>query len=133
MKTDWPSMASPNRNTYDALDQLTGKRVRTQFNTSGTPTNRSRYEVFAWADGQEVFRFVDSDGQGAQPARIANRYLNLTAVDQLLQVWRATWTARTMCSPLVRTSRERFARMVPAVGEPPWLFELIRESISFSN
>jgi len=70
---------------YDAFDQLTGKRVSTQFNASGTPLNWSRYEVFAWADGQEVFRFVDSDGQGAaQPARIANRYLSGAAVDQLL-------------------------------------------------
>jgi len=70
---------------YDAFDQLTGKRVSTQFNTAGTPLNWSRYEVFAWADGQEVFRFVDSDGQGtAQPARIANRYLSGAAVDQLL-------------------------------------------------
>ena len=71
---------------YDAFDQLTGKRVATQFNPDGiTVANWSRYEVFAWADGQEVFRFVDSDGQGAaQPARITDRYLYGAAVDQLL-------------------------------------------------
>lgn len=71
---------------YDAFDQLTGKRFATQFNaTTGAVTNWSRYEVFVWADGQEALRFVDSDGQvTAQPARLANRYLWSTAVDQLL-------------------------------------------------
>lgn len=69
---------------YDAFNQLNGKRVATQFDSSGNVTNWSRYEVIVWADGQEVFRFVDSDGQGSQPARIANRYLWGDSVDQLL-------------------------------------------------
>jgi YD repeat-containing protein len=47
---------------YDAFDQLTGKRVSTQFDTTppNNVTNWSRYELFAWANGQEVLHFVDS-------------------------------------------------------------------------
>jgi len=47
---------------YDAFNQLTGERVATQFDGLGNVSNWSRYEVFAWADGQE-------DGQGLQPAQ----------------------------------------------------------------
>ena len=65
---------------YDAFNQRTGKRV--DLDGNGT---WDRHEIFAWADGQEVLRFVDSDGQlVTQPARIANRYLWGPAVDQLL-------------------------------------------------
>ncbi|MFO0941919.1 MAG: RHS repeat-associated core domain-containing protein [Pirellulales bacterium] len=65
---------------YDAFDQRVGKRL--DIGTIGT---WDRYEAFIWADGQEVMRLVDSDGQVAtQPYRIANRYLWGASVDQLL-------------------------------------------------
>ncbi len=65
---------------YDAFDQRVGKRL--DIGTIGT---WDRYEAFIWADGQEVMRLVDSDGQVAtQPYRIANRYLWGATVDQLL-------------------------------------------------
>ena len=37
---------------YDAFDQLTGKRVATQFTLAVAPTYWARFEVFVWADGQ---------------------------------------------------------------------------------
>jgi len=41
--------------------------------------------VFVWADGQEMLRYVDSDGLGtSQPYRLASRYLWSNQVDQLL-------------------------------------------------
>jgi RHS repeat-associated protein len=65
---------------YDAFDQRVGKRL-----DSGTIGDWDRYEVYVWADGQEVLRFVDSDGQVTiQPFRLSNRYLWGNAVDQLL-------------------------------------------------
>ena len=66
--------------TYDAFDQRTAKRVDVDGNGSW-----DRYEVFSWADGQEVMRWVDSDGQATtQKLRLADRYLWNDAVDQLL-------------------------------------------------
>ncbi|MCU0718040.1 MAG: hypothetical protein MUD03_18130, partial [Pirellula sp.] len=57
--------------TYDAFDQRTAKRVDTDGNGTW-----DRYEVYAWADGQEVQRWVDTDGAGTgQKLRLANRYL----------------------------------------------------------
>ncbi|GIW99055.1 MAG: hypothetical protein KatS3mg111_2388 [Pirellulaceae bacterium] len=43
-----------------------------------------REEIFVWADGQEVLRIVDFDAEGADAARLMNRYLWGAAVDQLL-------------------------------------------------
>jgi YD repeat-containing protein len=66
--------------TYDAFDQRTAKRVDVDGNGTW-----DRYEVFSWADGQEVMRWVDSDGQAtAQTLRLTNRYLWSDAVDRLL-------------------------------------------------
>ncbi|XZE43934.1 RHS repeat-associated core domain-containing protein [Pirellulaceae bacterium SH467] len=66
--------------TYDAFDQRTAKRV--DIDGNGT---WDRYEVYTWADGQEVQRWVDSDGAGTgQKLRLANRYLWAESVDQLL-------------------------------------------------
>ncbi len=66
--------------TYDAFDRRTAKRV--DIDGNGT---WDRYEVYSWADGQEVMRWVDSDGQVAtQTLKLANRYLWSDAVDQLL-------------------------------------------------
>lgn len=65
---------------YDLFDQRVGKRL--DIGTIGT---WDRYEEYIWADGQEVLRMVDSDGQGtAQPFRLTDRYLWGPAVDQLL-------------------------------------------------
>lgn len=65
---------------YDLFNQRVGKRL--DIGTIGT---WDRYEEYIWADGQEVLRMVDSDGQGAaQPFRLTNRYLWGPAVDQLL-------------------------------------------------
>ncbi|XZE43948.1 RHS repeat-associated core domain-containing protein [Pirellulaceae bacterium SH467] len=66
--------------TYDAFDQRTAKRVDTDGNGTW-----DRYEVYTWADGQEVQRWVDTDGAGTgQKLRLANRYLWAESVDQLL-------------------------------------------------
>ncbi|XZE35482.1 RHS repeat domain-containing protein [Pirellulaceae bacterium SH501] len=66
--------------TYDAFDQRTAKRVDTDGNGTW-----DRYEVYTWADGQEVQRWVDTDGAGTgQELRLANRYLWAESVDQLL-------------------------------------------------
>ncbi|GIW97140.1 MAG: hypothetical protein KatS3mg111_0473 [Pirellulaceae bacterium] len=55
---------------YDAFDQRTGKRV----DADGDGT-WDREEIFVWADGQEVLRIVDFDAEGADAARLMNRYL----------------------------------------------------------
>jgi RHS repeat-associated protein len=66
--------------TYDAFDQRTAKRVDSDGNGTW-----DRYEVYTWADGQEVQRWVDTDGAGTgQKLRLANRYLWAESVDQLL-------------------------------------------------
>ena len=66
--------------TYDVFDNRTAKRVDVDGNGSW-----DRYEVFSWADGQEVMRWVDSDGQAAtEMLRLADRYLWSDAVDKLL-------------------------------------------------
>ncbi|XZE35475.1 RHS repeat domain-containing protein [Pirellulaceae bacterium SH501] len=70
----------PRRSECDAFDQRTAKRVDTDGNGTW-----DRYEVYAWADGQEVQRWVDTDGAGTgQKLRLANRYLWAESVDQLL-------------------------------------------------
>ncbi|XZE42758.1 RHS repeat domain-containing protein [Pirellulaceae bacterium SH467] len=66
--------------TYDAFDQRTAKRVDSDGNGTW-----DRYEVYTWADSQEVQRWVDTDGAGTgQKLRLANRYLWAESVDQLL-------------------------------------------------
>ncbi len=68
---------------YDAFDQRVGKRTAT-YGWIGSET-WSRSEAFVWADGQEVLRLVDSDGQGTNESfRVASRYLFGDAVDQVL-------------------------------------------------
>lgn len=65
---------------YDAFDQRVAKRHDADGNGSW-----DKYEAFVWADGHEILRFLDSDGEGTgQVFRVANRYLYADAVDQLI-------------------------------------------------
>ena len=65
---------------YDVFDQRVARRLDADGNGTW-----DQYESYVWADGQEVLRYVDSDGAAStQPFRLANRYLWGAAVDQLL-------------------------------------------------
>ena len=65
---------------YDVFDQRVARRLDADGNGTW-----DQYESYVWADGQEVLRYVDSDGAAStQPFRLANRYLWGDAVDQLL-------------------------------------------------
>ncbi len=65
---------------YDAFNQRVGKRVDTDGDTDW-----DRHEAFVWADGHEVLRLVDSDGQGTSESfKVASRYLYGDAIDQVM-------------------------------------------------